>query len=725
MEKGKTQLQKQQYQRAILEFRNAIRVKPKSPEGYYQLALASLAAKDVRSAVPALRKALEVDPKYTPAELKMSELAAVNADIAEVKEAEKHIQHVLAVSKADPEALNALAVTQWRLGKQGDAERILSQAATEFPDSLNTASNLAKIRLAQNDRSGAEAILKKAAERAPTSADAAVTLGQFYLATGRPKDAEQQFQRALQLNPKHGLALVSIADIKNKAGQTDQAEQFYKKAASLPSPQYKPLHAEFLFRSGKRDQAVAEFERLAKQDPADRDARSRLISAYQTVGQSQDAEKLLSNALKNNPKDTDALLQRSQVYVRDGKYAQAQTDLTTIIHFQPDSPKAHYLLAQVYQKTGAVLRARQEFTEAFRLNPELLSARLELAELLITNNAAKAALEVLNETPESQKNQLPVVLGQNWAHLALGDWPEARKGIDRALQDAPTSAEARVQDGTLKMTQRNFAAARASFEDALKENPDDFKTLDLLVQAYNYENQMPAAIQRIREYAAQRPNSAPVQFFYGQLMARTGNSDEARKALATARTADRSLTAADVSLARLDVANGKLDDARKQLTALVARAPSDIQARLLLAAVEDRTHNRGGAVEQYRQVLALDGSNLEALNNLAYLLAETESPDEALKFAQEAKELAPGDPMIQDTLGWVLYRKGLYSMAIPYFEQSIATQPTGLRKAHLAAAYLRSGNQRKGAELIQAAVKMDPTLSSSDLMRELWQQPTN
>ena len=47
-----------------------------------------------------------------------------------------------------------------------------------------------------------------------------------------------------------------------------------------------------------------------------------------------------------------------------------------------------------------------------------------------------------------------------------------------------------------------------------------------------------------------------------------------------------------------------------------------------------------------------------ALNGLAYLLAETRQPDEAIKYAQKAKELAPDSPAVDDTLGWTYFQKG-------------------------------------------------------------------
>jgi hypothetical protein len=40
----------------------------------------------------------------------------------------------------------------------------------------------------------------------------------------------------------------------------------------------------------------------------------------------------------------------------------------------------------------------------------------------------------------------------------------------------------------------------------------------------------------------------------------------------------------------------------------------------------------------------------------------------------------PKNPPLSTTIRAILYRKDLYSLAIPYLEQSLATQPTGLRK---------------------------------------------
>ena len=106
-------------------------------------------------------------------------------------------------------------------------------------------------------------------------------------------------------------------------------------------------------------------------------------------------------------------------------------------------------------------------------------------------------------------------------------------------------------------------------------------------------------------------------------------------------------------------------------------------------------------------------NNLVALNDLAFMLSK-DSPDEALKFAQRAGELAPDNPAVQDTLGWVYYRNGVYTSAVGYLKTAVAKQSTPLRKYHLGMAYLKSGNRDVGQSMLTAALAADPTLATTE-----------
>jgi tetratricopeptide (TPR) repeat protein len=143
-------------------------------------------------------------------------------------------------------------------------------------------------------------------------------------------------------------------------------------------------------------------------------------------------------------------------------------------------------------------------------------------------------------------------------------------------------------------------------------------------------------------------------------------------------------------------------------------------ARLLLAQLETGDGASAAAIEQYRKVLAQDGKNAKVLNNLAYLLADGNQWDEALKYAQEAKQLDPNSASADDTLGWTYFRKGLYPMAVTYLESATAKEGTALRKYHLAMAYLKAGNPKRGRQVLDEAMKMDPKLPEADMARRLF-----
>jgi len=145
------------------------------------------------------------------------------------------------------------------------------------------------------------------------------------------------------------------------------------------------------------------------------------------------------------------------------------------------------------------------------------------------------------------------------------------------------------------------------------------------------------------------------------------------------------------------------------LLPVVERNPRDVNALLLLANAE--SPNPAAAVARYRQVLEIDGNNLVALNNLAFYLAR-EKPDEALKLGQRALEIAPENPGIQDTLGWIYYRKGVYLLAAEHLKAAVKRDPTPLRQFHLALAYQKAGDDTASRQLMNAALRQDPGLST-------------
>lgn len=716
LEKGKKEFQKKNYPVAVLHFKNAMTAKPTDAEPYYQLGISYLAMNDVRTGGGYLKRATELNPKHTSAQLKFAELLA-GGDKENVEDAQQRAQTVLALLPDNVEALDVLAVTELRLGKPDSAEEHLQQALRKSPGHLQTSITLAQVRLARKDIAGAEQVLKEAADLSPKSPDPRVYLGGFYMAQGKLAEAEQEYRRALAIDPKNGSALLSLAALQIKQGQMDQAEQTYRQISALPDKQYRPMHALFLFRNGKRDEAIKELEKLNAADTSDRNVRTELVSAYLSVNRPSDAEKVLTAALKKNRLDTDALMQRASIYLDSGKYTEAQTDLNQVLHYQSGSAQAHYLLSRISRAKGDSALQQQELGQVLQLKPDYLAARVDMAELLLKNNAAQSALQLLDEAPENQKQNLAVIVPRNWALIALGRFTDARRDVDRILAAAPIP-DALLQDASLKLAQKDYAGARAEVEKVLGKNPGDVRALSALLQIYAAQKQVPAGLQKLREYAAKEPSAAPVQELLGQVLLQSGDRAGARQALNAAVAASPALLTADLLLSQLDVMEGKRDDARKRLAGIVSAHPANVLARQMTALIDIGDGKNAAAIEQYRKVLELDPKNVDAMNNLAYLLADGKQADEALKYAQMAKQLSPENAAVDDTLGWTYYQKGLYQLAVTHLESAGARQDNARRRYHLAMAYLKAGDPVRGRQALNQALKMDPNIPESRVAQQ-------
>jgi tetratricopeptide (TPR) repeat protein len=713
--RGKKYLDQTDYARAALEFRSANQANPRDAEPWYQLGIAYLGAKQPDNAYVAFLKATQLNPNHAPAQTKAAEMMVTSQQPEVLEEAVKRLNQVMSGSGEDasqPEVLDALAIADLKLKKPEEAVDLLRKALSKFPNDLKSAGALAAIQFGQHNFAEAEETLKKAAAQAPQSAQAALALANLYLLEHKELEAEPELRRAIQLDPSNAPALLSLGALQLQTGRVADADETYRKAAGIPGANLAHIHAAFLFQEGKKAEAIEELEKLAKAPKADRVARLRLVGAYVATGRTDDALHYLASLLQNNPKDTDALLVRSRVYLTLSQPAEAEKDLQAVLRIQPSPADAHYGLSRVQAIRGSEKNRQQELTEVLRLNPDLLQARIELARSQTGSGKAQAALDVLDAAPKNQKTSVPFVSTRNWALLALNRADEAGAAAENALK-TQRIPELALQRGIVKFLKKDFAGARTDGQELLRANPADSGALSLAIQACMADKQNALALQILKESTARNSASAQMQLIDGEWLQRLGKTAEARAAFQAARMLNPRSAEADLALAALDAQEGKSDAARSELTAVLAANPKNEGANLMLAELEYAQKNMSAAVVHFMAVVEQNPDNVAALNAAAYLSA-SQDVNTALKYAQHAAELAPGNPMIEDTLGWVYYRKGDYHKAVEFLAPSVAKQPSPVRQFHLAMAYFKTGDRDLGQQYLSKALAQDPNLFKTE-----------
>ena len=128
---------------------------------------------------------------------------------------------------------------------------------------------------------------------------------------------------------------------------------------------------------------------------------------------------------------------------------------------------------------------------------------------------------------------------------------------------------------------------------------------------------------------------------------------------------------------------GQQDEALQTLEPILANAKPELSERLVALLLRSQALSQSndvqGAIELLEQILETYPDFSGALNNLAYLLADqADRPQEALPYAERARQQSPRDPLVLDTVGWVYFKNGRFDQAEAALREAHALDPDNL-----------------------------------------------
>src|ERR1017187_8528943 len=135
----------------------------------------------------------------------------------------------------------------------------------------------------------------------------------------------------------------------------------------------------------------------------------------------------------------------------------------------------------------------------------------------------------------------------------------------------------------------------------------------------------------------------------------------------------------------------------------------------------DGVGRRGEAKQYYEQIIRLEPDNVIALNNLAFIKADEGADlDQAMTYAQRAKQKAPHEPDVSDTLGWIYIKKNLSDEAVRIFRDLVKEKPANpTYHYHLAMALYQKGDRPGARQECDAALKNNPSKDDQNKIKEL------
>jgi Flp pilus assembly protein TadD len=132
----------------------------------------------------------------------------------------------------------------------------------------------------------------------------------------------------------------------------------------------------------------------------------------------------------------------------------------------------------------------------------------------------------------------------------------------------------------------------------------------------------------------------------------------------------------------------------------LAKFPADTDLQSELAMICEKLGRFDQMESLLRGIMKAKPNDPHAFNALGYSLADRNTRlDEARQLILKAIQLAPRDPFIQDSLGWLEYRVGNTKEALRILEAAYKARPDAEIAAHLGEVYWILGQQDKAGSI--------------------------
>jgi tetratricopeptide (TPR) repeat protein len=231
---------------------------------------------------------------------------------------------------------------------------------------------------------------------------------------------------------------------------------------------------------------------------------------------------------------------------------------------------------------------------------------------------------------------------------------------------------------------------------------DAYQLLSRIAQDQGFFDDAVSLLDKIQEPSA-RHNARVRQ---AAIRAQQGRVDDALALLDTSdpQSLEEEVLTASAGAQMLREAKRPLE-AIKRLEAANERMPDTVEIKYELAMMYERNERLNDTERLLREVIALDPGHAHSYNALGYSLADrNQRLPEALKLITRALEIAPNDPFIMDSMGWIKFRLGDYVTAVQYLEKAYRVRPEADIAAHLGEALWVLGQRDAALEIWKKAL---------------------
>ncbi|HEV2271938.1 MAG TPA: tetratricopeptide repeat protein [Steroidobacteraceae bacterium] len=416
---------------------------------------------------------------------------------------------------ADQEALHKLAVSGVGLAAPGGHVPTAAEMAWGVPSSNSTADSYAEsgyVLYQHGEYDAAMADYDAALARNSHNATALGNRGISYYWSGEEARARSDFDAALAVDPHAWIALNGRGLLALSGGDEAGAIAAFT-AAVTSNPKDTgfalPLRAQAYWRSGRRQEALADYSEAIQQQPTATGLYWYRAVLLREEGRKSEALRQAQLVIAANPNEPRAYLTAGAIYLFCQERSQAsaafdravavaplastylmranyrpwtdpsakRADVESALKLEPKSPAALAMLGQVQMAAGQFAAAASSFTDAMRGTHG--SADLLASRAIAYEKAGQTALAQADLAKARQEAKRPGELNNLcWTLATAGTY------LDSALADCNAAVAESPQDdsfqdslGFVLLRLNRYSAAIAAYDTALKLNPLEVHSL--------------------------------------------------------------------------------------------------------------------------------------------------------------------------------------------------------------------------------------------------------
>ena len=382
----------------------------------------------------------------------------------------------------DPENALAHYALGSALNETGDpasAENEWRQAARLRPSMLEAQRALAQVAAVRHDDGLLSDTSEQIIENDPQAPDGYIFRG---MAEADRKDwekAEGDFHQAIRITPDKPEGFVSMGDLRLAQGRFQEAEQSYEKALDLEPNSSDAMRGLIgcYTATNHASRGMARIEAQIKKAPQNSDYYAMLGEFQLNRNDYADAEASLRKAINLNKNNVTAFVLLGRVELHDGSIEKAIATSYEWIRENPTDATAYVLTGALEEQRGDWRKGQELYNKALQLQPASAIAENNLAYSLLENGGNadvalslaqsahaqaptvgsvddtlawayyhkglyKISVELLQSALKLEPDSAPYHYHIGLAYSKLGNMPEAKQHLRRALEVDPKSAQA-------------------------------------------------------------------------------------------------------------------------------------------------------------------------------------------------------------------------------------------------------------------------------------------